>query len=127
MRFGDQLKQYRNRAGLTQRQLAEKAGLDFTYVSKIENGKVPPPTRDTVEALAKQLKLSDAEHLEFVALAGTIPIDMERWVVAQPRARYLYRSLRERLRDLPLDEQERLLEQIIAEVERERRPGDDDE
>jgi HTH-type transcriptional regulator, competence development regulator len=118
MPFGDQLRAYRLRAGLTLRQLGEKAALDFGYVSKIETGKVPPPPREAIEQLGKSLKLSADELAEFLALAGTIPRDMEQWAVRAP-ARQLYRSLRE----LPEAEQEELLHRLISEVKRDRDPN----
>jgi DNA-binding XRE family transcriptional regulator len=34
------IRQARQRLGLTQREFAEKLGVDFTYISKIENGRV---------------------------------------------------------------------------------------
>ena len=37
------------------RQLAEKASLDFSYISKLENGRLSPPAADTVVRLAEVL------------------------------------------------------------------------
>lgn len=128
MRFGDQLKLYRQREDMTLRELGQASNIDYTYISKLESNKVPPPARDVVENLARALKLTAAERIEFVALAGTITTDMERWVVSErPAARQLYRSLSQ----LPGDEQERRLEEFIKQVEREmrdaanREPGSD--
>jgi transcriptional regulator with XRE-family HTH domain len=126
MRFGDQLKLYRQRADMRLRELGTASGIDYTYISKVEGNKVPPPARDAVEALAHALKLNEKERIEFVALAGTITTDMERWVVRErPAARELYRSLSQ----LPADEQERRLEEFIRQVEQEtgRRPRQDRE
>lgn len=36
------VKEARNRLGLTQRALAERLEVDHTYLSKIENGHIPP-------------------------------------------------------------------------------------
>ena len=114
--FGDLVKQYRLRAGLTQRQLAERAKLDFTYVSKIEGNKVPPPARESIEAIASVLKLSPHEREELITLAGRIPTDLEQWAM-RPEARRLYRSIQQ----LPQEEQERVLARLIEEVERDLR------
>lgn len=119
MRFGNQLRAYRLRAGLTLRELGSKTGLDFGYVSKIETGKVPPPPREAIELLAKPLNLTVSELADFLALAGTIPREMEEWATREP-ARQLYRSLRE----LPEEEQERVLQRLIAEVERDLHGGE---
>ena len=122
-RFGELVRRYRLRAGLTQRELAKHAGLDFTYLSKIESSKVPPPTRDVVEALAKESKLSAEEREEFVAAAGKIPTDLEELVVREPEARRLLRSIQQ----VPVREQEQLLARLIEEVERDLRRGGDEE
>jgi transcriptional regulator with XRE-family HTH domain len=116
--FGDQLKAYRHRARKTQRQLAADANLDFTYISKLETAAVLPP-RDTAEVLAKALKLSPEEREDFLALAGAISRDMERYVRDQPAARELYRSVSQ----LPPEQQERRLREFIAQVERDLKRG----
>jgi transcriptional regulator with XRE-family HTH domain len=36
--FGQAIRHYRTQAGLTQHELAERVGLDRTYVSKLESG-----------------------------------------------------------------------------------------
>lgn len=42
----------RSAAGLTQDQLAAKAGLSQSLISSLEMGRVPSPTLDTLERLA---------------------------------------------------------------------------
>lgn len=37
---------------VSQRELAKNVGVDFTYFSKIENGKLEPPAEDTIKKLA---------------------------------------------------------------------------
>jgi HTH-type transcriptional regulator, competence development regulator len=71
--FGSRLRVARKRAGLTQRQLAEKVGIDFTYLSKFENDQ---PGQSPGEGIIRKL----AEHLnedpeELLALAGKVPVD----------------------------------------------------
>jgi transcriptional regulator with XRE-family HTH domain len=110
------------------RELDDASGIDYTYISKLESNKVPPPAREVVEKLARALKLTEDERMEFAASADMITTDMERWVVRdRPAARQLFRSLSR----LPADEQERRLEEFIKQVEREigrppkRKPGRD--
>ena len=43
-RFGVKLRELRTKAGMTQRELAGRVTIDFTYLSKIENGVMPPPS-----------------------------------------------------------------------------------
>ena len=52
--------------GLTQPQLAEKAGISPGHVSKIETGKTTNPTRVTIKALAKALEVPEAYLLAFI-------------------------------------------------------------
>jgi tetratricopeptide (TPR) repeat protein/transcriptional regulator with XRE-family HTH domain len=55
--FGDQLKQYRRAAGLTQEMLAERAGYSTVYVSMLERGQRLPLVA-TADALADALELT---------------------------------------------------------------------
>ncbi|MBI2853275.1 MAG: helix-turn-helix domain-containing protein [Chloroflexi bacterium] len=71
--FGAKLRDLRKRARLSQRALAEKAGIDFTYLSKIETGKMPPPSRDVVLRLAEAL---DVDRDELLISAGRVPSEM---------------------------------------------------
>ncbi|MFC1961733.1 helix-turn-helix domain-containing protein [Chloroflexota bacterium] len=68
--FGQQLKELRQRVGLTQRELAKRASINFTYISKIENGVLPAPGEKTILKLARALK-ADADLL--LIYAGKIP------------------------------------------------------
>ena len=67
--FGDLLKGYRGRAGLTQEELAERAQLSIRGISDLERGINRTPRRDTVAALANALGLSPAEREAFLAVA----------------------------------------------------------
>ena len=75
--FGRYLRELRKRAGLSQRDLAQRAGIDFTYLSKIENGRVDPPGEQTMRALATALG-ADAETL--LARARKLPRDLKHLV-----------------------------------------------
>ena len=75
--FGRHLRDLRKRAGLSQRELAQRAGIDFTYLSKIENGRVDPPGEQTMRALAAALG-ADAETL--LARARKLPRDLKHLV-----------------------------------------------
>ena len=43
--FGEQIRQGRKEKGMTQRAFAQAVGNDFTYLSKIETGALPPPVK----------------------------------------------------------------------------------
>ena len=55
--FGAILRRYRGARGLTQEQLAERAGLHTQEISKLERGVRRAPRSTTVEFLAEALKL----------------------------------------------------------------------
>ncbi len=71
MDLGQRLRQLRQERGLTLRALADAVGVDFTYLSKIENGKVGyVPGAETIRALAGALS---ADPLELLQLARKVP------------------------------------------------------
>jgi transcriptional regulator with XRE-family HTH domain len=57
--LGDILREAREKAGLSQEQLAFRAGLDRTYVSQLENDK-KSPTVETLFRLCGAMKASPA-------------------------------------------------------------------
>jgi transcriptional regulator with XRE-family HTH domain/tetratricopeptide (TPR) repeat protein len=67
--FGALLKRYRVVAGLTQEELADKAGLSARAISALERGVSHLPRRDTVALLADALSLAPAERAFFQAAA----------------------------------------------------------
>jgi len=73
--FGTRLRELRIQAGLTQRKLADKIGVDFSYLSKIENGILPPPSEKVILRLAEVL---NADKDELITLAGRIPADIAK-------------------------------------------------
>jgi predicted ATPase/class 3 adenylate cyclase len=71
--FGALLRQYREAAGLTQEQLAERAGLTVNGVSQLERGERRRPYPHTVQALATALGLPEAERATFLKAARAEP------------------------------------------------------
>ncbi len=67
MSFGERLRQLREAAGLTQEQLAERAGLTAKGVGALERGERQRPYRHTVQALAAALGLSEEQRDSLVA------------------------------------------------------------
>ncbi len=53
--WGEILRKKRLEIGLTQRELAERIGVDISYISKMENGRVPAPSNATIHRLSKTL------------------------------------------------------------------------
>lgn len=69
--FGDLVHVFRARAGLTQEELAERAGLSLDAVGLLERGERRRPQRETIRLLAVALSLSDAERAQFALAART--------------------------------------------------------
>ena len=61
------VRRHRTAAGLTQEELAERAGVSWRTVSDIERGVHATPRRDTLALLASALVLSAEEHAALMA------------------------------------------------------------
>lgn len=91
MQFGECIRQLRLEKRLSQRDLAVKVGIDFTYLSKIENGRVAPPSDQVIRKLGKELG-ADPEAL--LALAAKVSQeDLRKTVARDPRLGVLFRRL----------------------------------
>ena len=62
--FGKKLREVRNNQELTQEELADKAGLHFTYIGQAERG-LRNITLESLYKLAKALKVKSSELLPF--------------------------------------------------------------
>jgi len=82
--FGKRLQYLRQEKGYSQRDLAKKVLMDFTYLSKIENGKMDPPRKKVIEKLAEIL---GADLNELLGLAGEIPGDLKTKIEKSDAAR----------------------------------------
>lgn len=97
--FGKRIRELRLKKPMSQRELAQKVadrlkeedrrGFDFTYLSKIENGRLPPPSTTAILQLASVL---DANSDELLALAGKAPPDVGRMLQKSEGARVFFRS-----------------------------------
>jgi len=56
--IGDKIKQFRNKQGLTQDELARKADLPYTTLTKIEANVITKPSIQTVMKIASGLGIS---------------------------------------------------------------------
>src|ERR687893_1011048 len=65
--FGAMLKRLRDTAGLTQEELASRAGLTAKAVSALERGERKRPYPHTVRSLADALALTDAQRVDLQA------------------------------------------------------------
>lgn len=77
------------------RQVAERVGVEPSYLSKVERGIVAPPSEETLRRLAADLEL-DRDVL--LALAGKVSSDLQEIVCRRPQ---LFAQLIRELKDLP--------------------------
>ncbi len=81
--FGQLLKTLRERRGVSQSKLAERADFDHSYVSRLESG-ARMPTRDAVDRLGAALALGESERDALVAKAGFLPRDVNNLLSTEP-------------------------------------------
>jgi predicted ATPase/transcriptional regulator with XRE-family HTH domain len=76
--FGDLLRRHRLAAGLSQAELAERAGLSPDSVGALEAGRRANPRPFTVRALADALSLAENERIQLFAAAqpGSLPTEL---------------------------------------------------
>jgi transcriptional regulator with XRE-family HTH domain len=67
---GVQVGDRRRAAGLRREELAGLAGISVDYLTRLEQGRATSPPSQVVEALARALRLSDAERELLFRLAG---------------------------------------------------------
>jgi transcriptional regulator with XRE-family HTH domain len=96
--FGQRIRRLRKARNLTQQELAHRVatgledggrGFDVTYLSKIENDRLPPPSTAAILKLAEVLA-DDSDEL--LALAGKAPPDLGQTLKESEGARVFYRS-----------------------------------
>ena len=101
MSFPERLRELRKQADFSQRELAERVGVDFTYLSKIENGIMAPPSqnviRKVVHELAAKLNMDETKLAdELITLAGKVPSDVAE-LLKNPAALAHLRSFTENI------------------------------
>jgi HTH-type transcriptional regulator, competence development regulator len=111
--FGATLRALRREAGLSQRELAERTNLDFSYISKVENERLPPPAADTVVAICRVL---GAPSEELLALTGKIPSEVQQTISRKRAAqRFLLEAHEMGLTDEEWSRMEASLRQLRSE------------
>jgi HTH-type transcriptional regulator, competence development regulator len=92
------------------RQVAERVGIEPSYLSKVERDIGSPPAEETLRRIAEELEL-DADVV--LALAGKVSEDLQAAIRRRPR---LFAELIRELRDMP--------DHAVLRVVREVRDGD---
>lgn len=86
MEFGKLLKDLRVKKGVSIKKMAKEVGINYTYISKLENSKVHPSSK-VVGKFSKYLKYDSDELL---ISAGKIPKDIEQILINNPRETVKY-------------------------------------
>jgi len=100
--FGEFLRGLRKQKKKTQRRLADEVGINYTYLSKVENESPGFSTvsEGTLRRLAKAL---DADPDEMITRAGKVPEDVQRILIDDFS---LIKEIRERRAGEPAGEDE---------------------
>lgn len=90
MTLGQRVRELRRQQSLTQRQLAERTGVAFSYLSKIENDKLEhTPSVKTLQDLARALSV---DELELMELADKLPAVLQPIVRDRDALRFFRRA-----------------------------------
>lgn len=80
--FGTWLKEKREQMGLTSRELARRANVSATYISRLETlNEKCVPSAPTMARISKALQIDEAVGL---AAAGRVPPDLVNWLLESP-------------------------------------------
>ena len=82
-KFGTLLKEVRRSKQVSQRELADRVGVDFSYISKIENNRLAPPAADTIVKICEAL---DVPSEVLLAHAGKVSSEMKDAITSSPAA-----------------------------------------
>ena len=98
--FGEYLRKRREERragnpGFSVRQLAARVGVEPSYLSKVERGQQPPPSEQTIAALAREL---DEDPDVLLALAGKVSGELQAIIRRRPQ---LFAELIRQLKDTP--------------------------
>jgi transcriptional regulator with XRE-family HTH domain len=118
-KLGQTLRRLRKNKKLTQAQLAEAIGVDESYISKIETGRLPyTPSEETIRLMAKTL---DVDSLELLTLAEKVPNELQS-LAGSPSAREFFELVRQRsLKSNDWEDLTQLLRHRLARREKGRR------
>src|ERR687885_2383402 len=93
--FGELLRRYRSAAGVTQEELAERAGITAKAVGALERGERRQPWPDTVRRLATALGLSEDARAAFLGAVSRQPpvasLPTPQWGLPAPLTRLVGR------------------------------------
>jgi transcriptional regulator with XRE-family HTH domain len=66
--LGEYLRAERERADISQRQLASRVGIHNSYLARLENGENDSPAAEVLQRIADVLEISSADLLAFIGV-----------------------------------------------------------
>ena len=105
MTFGEKIRELRKAKNLSQRDLATKVKVNFTYISKIENEKLDFGDYPSEELILKLAKALEADADELLILAKKVPESVRKRVIQRP-------DVFRKLADLDDDALDKILEDM---------------
>lgn len=103
--LAEYLRTERERAGISQRQLASRVGIHHSYMARLESGETANPAAELLQQIADVLEISSADLLGFI---GVKPPEGLPELAPYLRAKYhmdeaAIREMAEHLRQLAQD------------------------
>jgi transcriptional regulator with XRE-family HTH domain len=98
--FGEHVRALREKkreasAEFSLRRVAQRIGIEPTYLSKIERGELDPPSEDTTRRLAREL---DEDPDVLLAMAGKVSKDLQEIIRKRPK---LFADLLRQMKEVP--------------------------
>jgi HTH-type transcriptional regulator, competence development regulator len=81
--FGQILKELRRNKNISQRELADKVGVDFSYISKVENDRLGAPSAETIIKISNILDMPSEILLSY---SGKVSDEMKDTISSSQEA-----------------------------------------
>ncbi|MEZ6122969.1 MAG: helix-turn-helix transcriptional regulator [Planctomycetaceae bacterium] len=81
---GQRIREIRKERNLTQRELADRVGINFTYLSRVENDRLDDEQTPREETLQKIARALNTDPDELLLLARRIPDSFRDRILAKP-------------------------------------------
>ena len=82
--IGERIRQIRKDRNLTQRELADLVGINFTYLSRVENDRLDDDQTPREETILRIASALNADPDELLLLARRIPNGYRERILSQP-------------------------------------------
>lgn len=110
--FGQSLRELRRAKGISQRDLAEQVGVDFSYISKLENDRLPPPAADTIVKICDVFGVSSDELL---ASTGKVTTPMKEILTSRSAVNFMRQAHEMKITDSEWEKLTKRLKRLRSE------------